>query len=182
MRSRTSRESRSRRDGPWLHAPALRYTPAERAARVASSDAQGAAGVALAIAGALLVGGGTGMVVFSEVRRRELEFDDRRALITLCHTSFTNAEMLPAECFGEVIPEGTSVGSYMAAIDEAQRQFNSDVNEFNTLSAIGYVMIGVGAASLLASVVLFVTRPSEEDTTTIRVGVGPSGVQLTGTF
>lgn len=160
-------------------APVLRYTPAARAAREAGAASQQMAGIALAITGGVLLAGGAGVSIWNETRRGELALDERRELIALCHAS---PAMPPAECFGPVIPAGTQMGMYPEAIDAAQAQFNSDVDTFNGLMGLGYALVGAGAASLLASVVLFVTAPSEEDLATVRVGIGPGSVSLSGRF
>ncbi len=159
--------------------PELRYTPAARAAREAGAASQQTAAVALAIAGGLLVAGGAGVVIWNEVRREELRFDERRALFTACRPMGTPPA---SECFGEVVPPGTQPAEYSDAFDRAQQQFNGDVDTFNGLSALGYTLVGLGAASVLVSVLLFVTTPSAEETATLRVGVGPGGLVATGRF
>ena len=160
-------------------APELRYTPAARAARQAGAASQQAAGIALAIAGGLLVAGGAGVVIWNEARREELGLDERRALITTCSAMAADP---PDVCFGPVIPPATQPPFYADAIDRAQAEFNGDVDTFNGVLALGYTLVGLGAASVLVSVLLFVTTPSDEETSMVRVGIGPGGLVATGRF
>jgi hypothetical protein len=159
--------------------PELRYTPAARATRSAGAASQRTAGAVLAIVGGVLLAGGGGIVIWNETRREELGLDARRALITMCNAMLASP---PPECFGSVIPPGTQAGLYVEAIERAEAEFNADVDEFNALLALGYSLVGVGAAAILTSVVLFVTAPSDDDAATVRVGLGPTGVFATGRF
>ena len=159
--------------------PALRYTPAARAARLADVNTTRTLGATFAIAGAVVMAAGMGITIWNEVRREELQFDERRALITTCSEMRLRP---PDECFGPVIPVGTPLLSYADEIDQSEDEFNADVAEFNALSAVGYTLIGVGAVGLLVSIVVLVTTPSDEEVSTIQVGLGPGGVSLAGTF
>lgn len=159
--------------------PELRYTPAARAARQAGAESQRMAAFAFAITGGVLLAGGAGISIWNEARRGELALDDRRALLERCYAT---PGMPPDECFGPVIPVGTPQGMQTDALDAAQAEFNGDVDLFNGMMALGYTLVGLGAASLLTSVVLFVTTPSDEDVATVRLSVGPGSVSLSGRF
>ncbi|MFK7986391.1 MAG: PEGA domain-containing protein [Sandaracinaceae bacterium] len=157
--------------------PSLQLTPDGREARLSDVSSQRALAAAMTVVGSVLILGGTAMIIGSEVVRSERNFDERRADLIFCDSMIPD----PA-CFGRVVPASTRPTDYPEALALAESMFNAEVTEFNVLSGVGYAMVGLGAASILGSVIGFVVIPSDEDAVRVRVSGGLGGVSLSGAF
>lgn len=166
-------------DGDTEFTPPLRLTPDARAARLSEVSSQRTLGAVLTVVGGLAIAGGVAMIIGSEVHRSSANFDERRAQLTFCEPI---GGVFDPSCIGTVVPAGTLNGAYPEAFLEAQSVFNAEVTEFNVLSGVGYGLVALGAGSILASVIVLVSTPSDDEALQVRASAGPGGISVDGTF
>lgn len=70
--------------------------------------------------------------------------------------------------------------NYADVFEAVEAAFNAEVTEFNAVVGLGYGLVALGAGSILASVLVLVSTPSDEEA--VQVSVGPTGASLRAVF
>ncbi|MFN9814153.1 MAG: PEGA domain-containing protein [Deltaproteobacteria bacterium] len=157
------------------------WLPAHRESmRAQASAVRMGAAITMVVGGAVGLGGGA-FFLGREVHLEQSRLSDRQSIIRFCNA----APPIDEEC------ERMIVSSFPMEGDPQQFEAitNRELGIREGLAVSGGILVGVGAAALLAGLVIFFLPPSDDQidasTTTrpsVSLDVGPGGLSLTGTF